>query len=136
MKITYSLLFSFFILVLMVSLQPLSLAATTEEVYKAIEEARSDAGTDAYRAVLHARKDATAAIGCIWYCAGLAYPVAALQGNTIPTPPADRFMGRSYEYIDIYLREYRKATHNARFQKMAIGHLIVTFVSAFLLIVS
>ena len=135
MKITYPLMFSVCMVFLIISIQPLPGATPSEQIFTAIQDARRDAGSDAYQAVLHARKDAAEAAACIWHCAPLAYTVAAFQGNVVPTPPTYRFAGKSYEYIDIYLREYRKAAQNSRLKKMAIGHLIVSLFSAFVLII-
>ena len=136
MKITYPLMFSVCMMFLMLVIYPLPVAAPSETIFKAIQDARLSAGRDASGAVFHARKDAAEATGCIWYCFPLAYTIAGFQGNVIPTPPTYRFLGKSYEYIDIYLREYRKAAHNARFQKMAVGQLIMSLASVFIVIVN
>ena len=76
------------------------------------------------QAIRDAREDAATDTGCIWYCFPFAYSVAVLKGNASPTPPTVRFLGKSYEYIDIYLREYHKAVLNLRSQKGAIGSLV------------
>ena len=124
MKITHRLMFSFFIAFLMVSIYPLALATTSEEVFTAIQDARRDAGYDASAAIYDARRDAVADTKCIWYCFPLAYSVAAFKGNALPTPPTVRFVGKSHEYIDIYLREYHKAALNSRSQKLSIGSFV------------
>lgn len=124
MKITHPLIFSFFMVSLMVSIYPLSLATTSEEAFTAIQDARRAAGSDASAAIYDAREDAAADTGCIWYCLPFAYSVAAFKGNALPTPPTTRFLGKSYEYIDIYLREYQKAALNSRFQKLSIGSFV------------
>lgn len=114
-------MFSFFIVFLVVSITPLSLATTSEEVFTAIQDVRRDAGSDASAAIYDAREDAAADTGGIWYCFPFAYPMAVIEGNASPTV---RLLGKSYEYIDIYLREYHKAAQNSRLQKLTIGSFV------------
>ncbi len=117
--------FAFFIFLLMVSINSLAFAATTEEVYTAINDARRDAAQEAYTAINNARRDAAADTGLIWYCGGFAFFVTALTtGNVTPTPPTSRFLGKSYEYILIYNREYEKAANNSRLKKSVIGSFV------------
>ena len=53
-----------------------------------------------------------------------AVSVAAFEGNVLPVPPTSRLLGKSYEYIDIYLREYHKVALNSRSQKLVVGSLV------------
>lgn len=115
---------AFFIFLLMVFIHVFALATTAEEVYTAINAARRDAAKEAYTAIHAARRDAAADTGNIWYCGGLAYLVATFKGNSIPTPPTSRFLGKSYEYIRVYNQEYEKIAHNSRIQKSVIGSLV------------
>ena len=116
---------AFLILLLMVSIL-LAFATMAEEVHTAINAARRDAGQEAYTAIHAARQDAAADTGSIWYCGGFAYLVATFNGNSIPTPPTSRFLGKSYEYIRVYNREYEKIAHNSRLQKSVVGSLVGT----------
>ena len=116
--------FAFFMLLLMVSIYLLTFATAAEEAYRAINDARQDAAQEAYRAINDARQDATADTGCIWYCGGFATLMTAFTGNIIPTPPTSRFLGKSYEYIRVYNREYEKAVNNSRLKKSVIGGIV------------
>ena len=116
---------AFFTLLLMVSSHHLAFATTAEEVYTAIKDARKDAGEEAYTAINDARRDAAADTGPIWYCGGFAILATALTtGNISPTPPTSRLLGKSYEYILVYNREYEKAVNNSRLQKSVIGGFV------------
>ena len=115
---------AFLILLLMVCMHTLAFAITVEEAHTAIHAARQDAAQEAYTAIHAARRDAAADTGPIWYCGGFAYLVATFNGNSIPTPPTSRFLGKSYEYISVYNREYEKIAHNSRLQKSVIGSLV------------
>ena len=122
MKITHPLMFSFFMVFLIVSI---SLATTTEDIYTAIQNARRDAGQAAYTAIQNARRDAAADTGSIWYFGGLAtFLTAFTTGEITPTPPTSRFLGKSYEYIRVYNREYEKAVNNLRLRKSVVGGCI------------
>ena len=116
---------AFFALLLMVSTHLLAFATTAEEVYTAIHDARRDAAQEAYRAIHDARRDAAADTGPIWYCGGFAIFVTAFTtGDIIPIPPTSRFLGKSYEYIRVYNREYEKAANNSRWSKSIIGGIV------------
>ena len=107
------------------SLPLLTLAQDTTDAAQAIADARRDAGTDAYTAIQDARLHARADTGRIWYCGGIALLSTALRtGHIQPTPPIRRFLGKSYEYIRIYNREYEKAAQNARLRKSIIGAFV------------
>lgn len=112
-------MFSFFMVFLIVSI---SLATTTEDVYTAIQNARRDAGQAAYTAIHAARQDAAADTGSIWYFGALAtFLTAFTTGDITPTPPTSRFLGKPYEYIRVYNREYEKSVNNLRLRKSVVG---------------
>lgn len=116
---------AFFIFLSMVFIHLSAFATTAEEVYTAINDARRDAAKEAYTAIHAARRDAATDTGPIWYCGGFAIFVTAFtNGSIIPTPPTSRFLGKSYEYIRVYNREYEKAANNSRWSKSVIGGIV------------